>query len=94
MQLMDEAEEAARKAGEPYATRVKKERLSVDHMLLLHYDIHRNAAVSKGMKWIRPKARKEAAMKWIKEVQSFGVKARHETVDANEINKYFKSLVK
>jgi hypothetical protein len=94
MQLMDEAEAAARKAGEPYVTRVKKERLSVDHMLLLHYDIHRNAAVSKGMKWIRPKARKEAAMKWIKEVQSFGVKARHETVDANEINKYFKSLVK
>ena len=93
-QLMDEAVAAAAKDGEPFASRVRRERLTVDHMLLLNYDILRNLAAKRKMPWTRPATKAEAVENWIRDVKSFGVKARRETTRADEIDNYFNSLRK
>ena len=91
-QLMDEAVAAAAKEGEPFASRVRRERLSVDHMFLLNYDALQRIAKKLGFAWTRPTTRAEAVENWIRDVKSFGVKARRETTRADEIENYFKSL--
>lgn len=91
-QHMDEAVAAAEKEGGPYAARVRRERLSVDHMMLLNYDILRDIARRRGFKWTRPETRAEAVENWIRDVKALGVKARRETTRADEMHKYFKSL--
>lgn len=92
--LMDEAVAAAAKEGEPFAWRVRRERLSIDHMMLLNYDILRKTAAKLGYKWTRPATKAEAVENWIRDVKSFGVKARRETTRAKEIDDYFNSLRK
>ena len=92
--LMDEAVAAAAKDGEPFASRVRRERLSIDHMMLLNYDILRKIAAKLGYKWTRPATKAEAVENWIRDVKSFGVKARRETTRAKEIDDYFNSLRK
>lgn len=92
--LMDEAVAAAEKEGGPFASRVRRERLSIDHMLLLNYDILRKLAARQKMPWTRPATKAEAVENWIRDVKSFGVKARRETTSAAEIGKYFDSLRK
>ena len=94
MQLMDEAVAAAEQEGETFASRVRRERLSIDHMLLLNYDILRNLAAKQKIPWKRPATKAEAVENWIRDVKSFGVKARRETTRADEIEKYFNSLRK
>jgi hypothetical protein len=91
---MDEAVVAAEKEGEPFASRVRRERLTVDHMLLLNYDILRNISAKLGYTWTRPATKAEAVENWIRDVKSFGVKARRETTRADEIDNYFNSLRK
>jgi hypothetical protein len=91
---MDEAVAAAEKEGEPFASRVRRERLTVDHMLLLNYDILRNISAKLGYTWTRPATKAEAVENWIRDVKSFGVKARRETTRADEIDNYFNSLRK
>ena len=91
---MDEAVAAAEKEGEPFASRVRRERLTVDHMLLLNYDILRNASAKLGFKWTRPATKAEAVENWIRDVKSFGVKAYRETTRADNIDNYFNSLRK
>ena len=93
-QLMDEAVAAAAKDGEPFASRVRRERLTVDHMLLLNYDVLRNFASKRKIPWTRPATKAEAVENWIRDVKSFGVKARRETTRADEIDNYFNSLRK
>lgn len=90
--LMDAAVAAAEKAGEPFASRVRRERLSVDHMVILDYDALRETAKRNDIPWTRPATRREAVEKWIRDVKSFGVKARRETTSATEIEEYFKRL--
>ena len=92
--LMDEAVAAAAKEGEPFAWRVRRERLSIDHMMLLNYDILRDFAAKLGYTWTRPATKAEAVENWIRDVKSFGVKARRETTRAKEIDDYFNSLRK
>lgn len=92
--LMDEAVAAAEKEGEPFASRVRRERLSVDHYMILNYDILKGIAAKKGYAWTRPATRAEAVEKWISDVKVLGVKARRETTSAEEIDKYFDSLRK
>ena len=92
--LMDDAVAAAEKDGEEFASRVRRERLSVDHYMLLGYDALKNAAAKAGYKWTRPATRAEAVEKWISDVKALGVKARRETTSAEEIDKYFDSLRK
>ena len=92
--LMDEAVAAAEKEGEPFASRVRRERLSVDHYMILNYDALKGIAAKKGCAWTRPATRAEAVEKWIAEVKALGVNARRETVSVKEIDKYFDSLRK
>lgn len=92
--LMDEAVAAAEKEGEAFASRVRRERLSVDHYMILNYDILKGIAAKKGYRWTRPATRAEAVEKWIADVKALGVKARRETTSAGEIDKYFDSLRK
>ena len=89
-----EAVAAAAKDGEPFASRVRRERLSIDHMMLLHYDILKNASAKLGYKWTRPETKAEAVENWIRDVKSFNVKARRETTSAKEIETYFERLRK
>ena len=89
---MDEAVAAATKDGEPFAARVRRECLSVDHYLLLNYDVLRKFAAKKGFSWTRPETRAAAVENWIRDVKAFGVKARRETTSADEIEKYFATL--
>lgn len=90
--LMDEAVAAAQKDGELFASRVRRERLSVDHYMILNYDILKDHAAKKGYRWTRPATRAEALEKWIADVKALGVKARRETVSAEEMDKYFERL--
>ena len=90
--LMDAAVAAAAKDGEPFASRVRRERLSVDHMMLLNYDALKSIAAKLGYEWTRPETKVEAVENWIRDVRSFGVKARRETTRADEIDNYFESL--
>ncbi len=90
--LMDEAVAAAEKDGEPFAARVRRERLSVDHYLLLDYDVLRKFAAKKNIPWTRPETRAEAATNWMREVRAFGVKASRETTSAGEIEAYLAKI--
>ena len=90
--LMDEAVTAAEKDGETFASRVRRERLSVDHYMILNYDVLKGIAAKKGYDWTRPDTRTEAVETWIADVKALGVKARRETTSAEEIDKYFNSL--
>ena len=90
--LMDEAVAAAERDGELFASRVRRERLSVDHYMILNYDILKGHAAKKGYAWTRPATRAEALEKWIADVKALGVKARRETVSAEEMDKYFERL--
>ena len=92
VRLMDEAVAAAEKDGETFASRVRRERLSVDHMILLNYGILREMARKKGFAWTRPETRQEAVEKWIADVRALGVKARRETTNASDIEYYFRAL--
>ena len=91
-QLMDAAVAAAEKDGEPFASRVRRERLSVDHMILLNYGKLKKLAASLNMPWTRPATRAEAVENWIRDVKSFGVKACRETTRADDIDRYFDTL--
>jgi hypothetical protein len=91
--LMDEAVAAAKKDGEPFAARVRRECLSVDHYMILNYDALRKYADAKNIPWTRPEKRGEAVENWIRDVKTFGVKARRETTSAKEIESYFGRLL-
>ena len=90
--LMDEAVAAAEKDGEPFAARVRRERLSVDHYMILNYEALLKFAARKKIPWTRPATRAEAVENWIRDVKAFGVKARRETTSADEIDSYFGKL--
>ena len=90
--LMDEAVAAAEKDGEPFAARVRRERLSVDHYMILNYEALLKFAARKKIPWTRPETRAEAVENWIRDVKAFGVKARRETTSADEIESYFGKL--
>ena len=90
--LMDEAVAAAGRDGGEFAERVRRERLSVDQMLLLNYGVLKNLAAKTGCKWTRPATRAEAVENWIRDVKAAGVKAARETTSANAINAHFDRL--
>ena len=90
--LMDEAVAAAAKEGGQLAVRVRRERLSVDHMMILDYDALKALAAKKGIPWTRPAMRAEAVEDWIRDVKAFGVKAVHETTRSDDMAKYFSKV--
>ncbi|MBO7687631.1 MAG: hypothetical protein J6V72_14665, partial [Kiritimatiellae bacterium] len=90
--LMDEAVAAAEKDGESFAARVRRERLSVAHYMILNYEALRKYAARKNIPWTRPETRAEAVENWIREVKAYGVRAWRETTSAEEIESYFGRL--
>ena len=90
--LMDAAEAAAAKDGADFAARVRRERLSVDHYLLLNYDILHQAARAAKRAWRRPATHAQAVENWIRDVKAEGVRAVHETNDPAAQNRYFEQL--
>jgi hypothetical protein len=90
--LMDEAVVAAEKDGAQFAARVRRERLSVDHMMILNFNALKKVAADHGYAWTRPATRAEALKKWISEVKALGVTARCETVNPAELEMYFNRL--
>ena len=91
---MDAAVAASERDGAEFAARVRRERLSIDHVLLLHYDTLRDFAAKHAIPWTRPAMRAEAVENWIADVKALGVKALRETASAGEIDKYFDRLRK
>ena len=63
-------------------------------MMLLNYDALKGIAAKLGGTWTRPATKAETVENWIREVKSFGVKARRETTSAKEIGNYFENLRK
>jgi len=90
--LMDEAVAAAEKDGEQFSARVRRERLSVDHMMILNYDALKAIAAKKGFPWTRPETRAEAVENWIREVKAAGVRAVRETTKPGDIDEYFHQI--
>ena len=94
VRLMDAAVAAAEAEGAPFAERVRRERLSIDHMLLLNYAILRDLATKNGPAWNRPQDPAKAVEMWIEAVKAQGVKAIHETTSATAINQAIDALRK
>lgn len=92
--LMDEAVAAAETDGEDFAARVRRERLSVDQMMLFNYDALKKLSANKGVEWTRPETRAEAVENWIRDVRAAGVKTVRETNKPGLLSNYFKKLRK
>ena len=80
---MAKALEAAAKDGPEFERRVRREKLSLDHALLMNF-----------RRWRLPGSRSAAVERWIGDCRSFGVEARRETVERGEIDDYFSKLRK
>ena len=76
---MEAAAAAAASQGEPYATRVRRETLSIRHALLLHWDDCRAFAKAQSVPWAWGEARDDAARRWVADARAFGVRTVRET---------------
>ena len=76
---MDAASEAAAAQGEPYATRVRREALSIHHALLLHWDDCRAFCDAQNLAWPWGGTRADAARRWIADARALGVRTTRET---------------
>ena len=76
---MDAAVVAATAQGEPYATRVRRETLSIRHALLLHWDDCRAFCDAQHLPWPWGDTRADAARRWIDDARAFGVRTVRET---------------
>ena len=92
-EIMNAAVAAAARDGAQYAARVRRERLSVDHCLLLHYDVLRDFAKEKNLPWTRPATRAEAAANWVREIRAQGVRAYRETTTEATLENYLSKLL-
>lgn len=72
-QAMDAAAEAAAQAGEPYATRVRKETLSPRQLLLFHWAACREYCKGQNIPWTWGDTVAEATRKWEDDCRAFGV---------------------
>ena len=76
---MEAAAAAATAQGEPYATRVRRETLSIRHALLLHWDDCRAFSKAQSVPWLWGETRADAARRWIADARAFGVRTVRET---------------
>lgn len=77
---LDRAIEAAERSGGPYAERLRREKLSFDHMKLVSWK-----------DWGLEGSRDEAFRAWAAECRRFGVEAWRETTDRGDFGKYLKA---
>ena len=76
---MDAAAQAASEAGEPFASRVRRETLSTRHALLLHWNECRTFCQKNQTPWTWGETKEEAARAWIADCAAFGVRTTRET---------------
>ena len=74
------ASEAAERSGGPYAERLRREKLSFDHMKLVSWK-----------DWELEGSRDEAFRAWAAECRRFGVEAWRETTDRGDFGKYLEA---
>lgn len=77
---LDRAIEAAEQSGGPYAERLRREKLSFDHMKLVSWK-----------DWELEGSRDEAFRAWAAECRRFGVEAWRETTDRGDFGKYLEA---
>lgn len=77
---LDRAIGAAERSGGPYAERLRREKLSFDHMKLVSWK-----------DWGLEGSRDEAFRTWAAECRRFGVEAWRETTDRGDFGKYLKA---
>lgn len=77
---LDRAIDAAERSGGPYAERLRREKLSFDHMKLVSWK-----------DWGLEGSRDEAFRAWAAECRRFGVEAWRETTDRGDFGKYLKA---
>lgn len=77
---LDRAIGAAERSGGPYAERLRREKLSFDHMKLVSWK-----------DWGLEGSRDEAFRAWAAECRRFGVEAWRETTDRGDFGKYLKA---
>ena len=77
---LDRAIEAAERSGGPYAERLRREKLSFDHMKLVSWK-----------DWELEGSRDEAFRAWAAECRRFGVEAWRETTDRGDFGKYLEA---
>lgn len=75
---MYSAAEKAAKAGEPYASRVFRETLSIRHAILLHWKECKAFCETQTIPWPWETDPLEAAKQWISDCDTFGVRTVHE----------------
>ena len=92
-ELMDEAVTAAERDGGDFGARVRRERLTTDHALLVHWKEWRPWAEKHGKPWPLPEPRREAARRWLATCDAFGVIAYKETMSREPFQKYRQELI-
>ena len=90
---MVEAERAAKKEGVQFSERVRREKLAIDHAVILEWGRIRKLYDQYDWEWPFETTRAEAVRRWRNDCLSFGVVARKETTDKNEFESYCKTLM-
>ncbi len=91
--LVRAAVRAAEADGHPFASRVRREALSVDHALLAHWDAYRAYADAHGIAWPHPDGDRPAAVRrWLDGCDRCGVAAYRETVERGLWPEYRRKL--
>jgi len=91
--LMDRAVAAAERDGGDFGARVRRERLTTDHALLVHWKEWRPWAEKNGKAWPLPEPRAEAARRWLATCDAFGVISYKETMSREPFQKYRRELL-
>lgn len=93
LRLMNEAVAKAEADGPRYAARVRRERLSFEHAVILQFKALKDLAAVWKIDWpMRDDTKAAAVERWISEVRAFGVLAMQETTDAADLAAYFRKL--
>ena len=91
---MEAALAAAQGEGSEFARRVRREKLSVDHAVILEWERLKAWHAKEGRAWPHGESRKAAAERWVAACRSFGVIARRETTSRDEFDRYCERLLK
>ena len=91
---MVEAEKAARTQGAHFAERVRREKLSIDHAIILEWENLKKWYAYYEWKWPFEATRAEAVKRWRNDCLSFGVAASRETTERSDFESYCNSLLK
>lgn len=92
-EAMTNAVSAAEKVGEPYAGRVRREKLSIDNAMILRWEPLRKWFRANWQEWPLETTREEAIRRWRSDCLRFGVRACSETTEPN-LDAYVEGIAK